>query len=357
MKTSNYLMMARGDAQIDVVDGARLESVRPQLEEFLSVNHLKLDRGVDTFVIAYGSDDGRIVGCAGLDRNIVKCVSVDESFRGSGLSVKIGTEVVKFGLSNGYDDFFLYTKYDNARLFRGWGFSPIIEIPEQVSFMEFNPAKLSSYLDDLRLEKKQGSRVGCVVMNANPFTNGHRYLAEQASKECDWVHIFLVKENASLIPYDDRLALVRAGLSDLSNVIVHAGSNYIISRATFPQYFLKNAAEINEQASAVDALIFRKYIAPTLGIDVRYVGTEPLDQTTAMYNRVLMKYLYTYPYDNRPVKLKEIKRLAYGDAIVSATKVRTLLVERRFDEIGKIVPKTTLAYLEKFDTLGKDRAA
>ncbi|MBO1361674.1 [citrate (pro-3S)-lyase] ligase [Acetobacter sacchari] len=350
-------MITRGDPRIDVVDGERLESVRPQLEAFLSTNHLKLDSGVNTFVVAYDHGDGRIVGCAGLDRNIVKCVGVDESFRGSGLSLKIGTEVVKFGLGDGYDDFFLYTKYENSRLFRGWGFSPIIEIPEQVSFMEFNPARLSSYLAKLSLEKKSGSRIGSVVMNANPFTNGHRYLVEQASKECDWVHVFLVKENASLIPYDDRLMLVRAGISDLPNVIVHAGSNYIISRATFPQYFLKNAAEINEQASAVDALLFRKYIAPTLDIDVRYVGTEPIDKTTAMYNRVLMKYLYTYPYDSRPIKLKEIKRLEYGDTIVSATAVRALLSKRNFDEIKKIVPETTLSFLRNFDTLREDRAA
>ncbi|MDN5186100.1 adenylyltransferase/cytidyltransferase family protein, partial [Escherichia coli] len=28
-------------------------------------------------------------------------------------------------------------------------------------------------------------------MNANPFTNGHRYLIQQAAAQCDWLHLFL----------------------------------------------------------------------------------------------------------------------------------------------------------------------
>ncbi|WP_414836149.1 adenylyltransferase/cytidyltransferase family protein [Escherichia coli] len=27
-------------------------------------------------------------------------------------------------------------------------------------------------------------------MNANPFTNGHRYLIQQAAAQCDWLHLF-----------------------------------------------------------------------------------------------------------------------------------------------------------------------
>ncbi len=45
-------------------------------------------------------------------------------------------------------------------------------------------------------------------MNANPFTNGHRYLIQQAAAQCDWLHLFLVKEDSSRFPYEDRLDLV-----------------------------------------------------------------------------------------------------------------------------------------------------
>lgn len=46
------------------------------------------------------------------------------------------------------------------------------------------------------------------MMNANPFTNGHRYLIQQAAAQCDWLHLFLVKEDSSRFPYEDRLDLV-----------------------------------------------------------------------------------------------------------------------------------------------------
>ena len=45
-------------------------------------------------------------------------------------------------------------------------------------------------------------------MNANPFTLGHRYLVEQAAAACDWLHVFVVAEDASFFPYRDRFQLV-----------------------------------------------------------------------------------------------------------------------------------------------------
>ncbi|EFA28598.1 ABC transporter, ATP-binding protein, partial [Haemophilus influenzae HK1212] len=38
---------------------------------------------------------------------------------------------------------------------------------------------------------------GSIVMNANPFTLGHRYLIEQALQQCDHLHLFIVGEDAS----------------------------------------------------------------------------------------------------------------------------------------------------------------
>ncbi len=51
-------------------------------------------------------------------------------------------------------------------------------------------------------------------MNANPFTLGHRYLIEQAAKACDWLHLFVVKEDTSRFPYKVRLNLIEAGTKE-----------------------------------------------------------------------------------------------------------------------------------------------
>ncbi|CAK7191912.1 [Citrate [pro-3S]-lyase] ligase [Commensalibacter sp. Nvir] len=340
-------MMSISDGiTLSVLQDDDLQSKLKEITQFLTDRGLNIDVQVKTFILAYNQEDNQIVGCAGLDKNVVKCVCVDEQFRGSGLSVKIGTEVIKRGLSEGYDDLFLYTKYKNLKLFRGWGFTPLVELPDVVAFMNYNSQKFRDYLEGLQTLKKNGSRIGSVVMNANPFTNGHRYLVEQASKNCDWVHVFLVREDVSLFSYKTRLELVREGLADINNVTVHEGSDYIISHATFPQYFLKNDYDVNTQASAIDALMFRRYIAPALNISVRYVGTEPLDKTTARYNLVLKKFLNTYPYNAKPIELKELERLKYRGVVVSASRVRRLMEARNYEGIKDLVPESTFVFIK-----------
>lgn len=335
------------DAKLRVVNGMDLKFLWLDIERFLLENELKIDRAIKKFVLATSLDDGRIVASAGLDENVIKCVCVDKKYRGTELSLKVGTEIVKQGLEARYDDLFLYTKQENSKKFRGWGFSPLVEISGAVTFMEYNRNRLSDYLENLSRKKKEGGRVGSVVMNANPFTNGHRYLVERACRECDWVHVFLVKEDVSYFSYQDRLNLVREGLCDIANVIIHEGSDYIVSHVTFPQYFLKDDDQVNQQASAVDALMFRQYIGPALGITVRYVGTEPLDKTTRMYNRVLKKYLSESLCVQKSIQLEEIVRIKCDGKVVSASRVRELIKEHQYESVRPLVPCSTFAFIKQ----------
>ncbi len=50
---------------------------------------------------------------------------------------------------------------------------------------------------------------GAIVMNANPFTLGHLYLAEYAAARCHILHVFVVEEDRSIFPFPIRLELVR----------------------------------------------------------------------------------------------------------------------------------------------------
>lgn len=45
-------------------------------------------------------------------------------------------------------------------------------------------------------------------MNYNPFTLGHQYLIEKASSENDILHLFIVSEDSSLVPFEIRKKLV-----------------------------------------------------------------------------------------------------------------------------------------------------
>jgi [citrate (pro-3S)-lyase] ligase len=62
---------------------------------------------------------------------------------------------------------------------------------------------------------------------------------EQAARQCDWLHLFVVKEDASRFTYQDRYTLIEKGIAGIDKVTLHPGSAYLISRATFPGYFLK----------------------------------------------------------------------------------------------------------------------
>ena len=41
----------------------------------------------------------------------------------------------------------------------------------------------------------------------------------------------------------------------------------------------------------IDVMIFKNYFMPILEIDTRYVGDEPKDPMTAMYNEMMKKIL------------------------------------------------------------------
>ena len=100
-----------------------------------------------------------------------------------------------------------------------------------------------SYIQEIQMERKKipkgAEKVGCIVMNCNPFTSGHRYLIEYALKNVDYLFIFVVEEDQSVFSFHDRFQMVKNGTSDLKNVSVVRSGRLIISLETFPTYFRK----------------------------------------------------------------------------------------------------------------------
>ena len=319
---------------------AEMEEVR----KLLAANDLELDDQIEVFVVC--RRQGRLVACAGLDHYTIKCVAVAEDVRGESVSLDLGSEVIDLAAARGQFHLFLYSAPHNLQFFRGWGFYPLVEVPRRVVLMENSPVALERYCDSLHARRRPGRKVGGIVLNANPFTLGHRYLVEQAARECDWLHVFVVREDASMFSYADRYALVAAGVKDLDNLTLYPGSDYIISRATFPRYFLKEKMIIDQSWAAIDLLLFREYIAPALGITHRYVGTEPFDPLTSSYNAEMKQWLDHAAFAARPVTVVEVPRATVGDVPISATEVRRLLAQRDFSRIAALVPATTLEFLE-----------
>ena len=123
-----------------------------------------------------------------------------------------------------------------------------------------------------------GVTIGSVVMNANPFTLGHRYLIEEALKQCDYLVIFVVQEDRSDFSFDERLRMVDDGTRDLENVLVVPSGRFIISSLTFEEYFNKSSLQERVIDPSLDVSVFAKEIAPCMNITKRFVGEEPLDR-------------------------------------------------------------------------------
>ena len=159
------------------------------------------------------------------------------------------------------------------------------------------------------------------------------------------LHVFVVGENSSLITYEDRYALVRAGLADLPRTTVHPGSSYMVSKATFPSYFLKDRGLVDQCHTAIDLIIFREHIAPALGVTHRFVGTEPFCAVTNKYNRDMHHWLMEVPSSAPVVTVVEIERKGEAGCAISASEVRRCLRADDFDAMAKLAPQATIDLL------------
>lgn len=197
--------------------------------------------------------------------------------------------------------------------------------------------ELEEYKSQLRAIRP---KVGSIVMNCNPFTLGHRYLIEYAVKQVERLYIFVVEEDKSIFPFADRIELVRKGIADLQNVTVLPSGKFIISSLTFSGYFNKAELQNSIIDPSMDVELFGREIAPQLGITIRFAGEEPLDNVTHQYNETMKRILPQYGIDFRVIPRKEV-----NGGVISASRVRKLLQENRYEEIKQLVPATTLKYL------------
>lgn len=331
---------------METVDPRRDADVANQIRDLLGSLGLGMDADIEFFVTA--REHGRLVACLGLAGSVLKDAGCDPSVQGSGAMAQVMERMNYEALDRGRGHLFAYTKPANREIFESLGFYFLAEVPGVAILLENTPFGLRRYLRDLSDLYLEGDRIGAVVLNANPFTLGHRYLVETALSQVDALHVFVVSEDASLFPARDRYHLVRAGVAELGSdrVQVHRGGRYVVTRATFPNYFIKGGEERARAAAGLDLQLFRNYIGPTLGITDRFVGTEPLSPVTKAYNEEMHYWLEEVPSTAPPIRVHEIDRRTLGDAVISASRVRANIESRDLAAIERIVPRPTYEYIK-----------
>lgn len=299
---------------------------------------LEPDESIQSTVLIW---DGNILAAAGSrQENLLKCIAVDDAYQGEGLTATLLTQLRQDAFREGYRHLFLYTKPKNSLMFSSLFFYPVAQTKD-VLLMENQSGGIAGFLRTLPGTGLTGT-IGSAVMNCNPFTRGHRHLAETAARECDHVYLFVLSEDKSRFSASDRLEMVRRGTADLPNVTVLPTGPYLISSATFPTYFLKEREKAEDIHCQLDVEIFMKHFVPKFGITRRYVGTEPLSPMTERYNAILKTSLPL-----RGVELREIPRLESGDTPISASAVRAMLDSGNWDTLSTLLPQTTYDYIQE----------
>lgn len=341
-----------------------LNSVRRRVEAFLAANGLRL-APLDRYVVVTRDEDGdEILAGGGLDGNVIKCVAVSESARSEGLMNILVSRLIAIAREEGRESVKAFTKPENEGIFKSLGFGLLASAPKAI-LMENGRGGLPEYRKYLESLARPG-RNGAIVMNANPFTKGHRYLVEQAASQVDNLYVIVVKEDRSRFPYVERKAMIEAGCAGLDNVVVCGGSDYAISAATFPTYFLKKLDDATDTQIALDLDLFVNHIAKPLGVTVRFAGSEPEDALTRRYNELMAEILpgtsvavvrqdhqpdselvegSAVRQTRRPIDFVEIPRLEQNGNPISATSLRRALDKGNLKEAMEYIPKSTVPYL------------
>ena len=144
--------------------------------------------------------------------------------------------------------------------------------------------------------------------------------------------------------------MIEAGCAGLDNVVVCEGSDYAISAATFPTYFLKKLDDATDTQIALDLDLFVNHIAKPLGVTVRFAGSEPEDALTRRYNELMAEILpgtsvAVVRQARRPIDFVEIPRLEQKGKPLSATALRLALDKGGFKEAMEYIPESTIPYL------------
>jgi [citrate (pro-3S)-lyase] ligase len=325
-------------------------SVRARVEDFLASNGLRLDP-MDRYVTVTRDEDSDVIlAGGGLAGDVIKCVAVSEAARGEGLMNALVSRLVSIATEEGHTCVKAFTKPENIGIFKDLGFSLLARAGKAV-LMECGCGGISEYSRYLSSLARPG-RNGAIVMNANPFTKGHRYLVEKAAAQVDNLYVIPVREDSSRFPYAERKAMIETGCAGLANVTVCEGSGYAISAATFPTYFLKRLDDAAPTQMELDLNLFARHIAAPLGVSVRFVGSEPLDALTREYNGMMASvFASAAPVapanpDGRPaIEVVEIPRLEQDGRPLNATDVRQALDEGRLQDACRHIPETSIPYL------------
>lgn len=307
-----------------------------KLKSFLKKQGLNYDNKIDLCLVI--KENNEIIATASKYKNVFKMIAVDINYQSNNYVATLISELINISYQEEYYHYFIFTKKIYSYIFETLGFKMISSYKE-IALFEKGNISFINYLDNIKYKiRKEFENIGSIVMNANPFTYGHKHLVDTALKKVDYLIVFVIEEDNSYFSFKTRFEIVQHALSNYNNVLVVKSGPYIISNATFPTYFLKENSDVNEYYTNIDINLYIK-IMQYLNINYRFVGSEPIDIVTNYYNNQLKIALKE--------KLVIIDRVKINNNIVSASLVRQYLKDNKYKLIKDMVPDETYDILKK----------
>lgn len=316
---------------------AMLDSEILKVKEFLASFNLLYEKDIDKTL--YILENDKIIASISKSNQIIKCMAISLMYQNENLSSLLISKMIEKMHEENIYSYMVFTKAIYEETFINLGFKKIVATSNTV-MLEGGIESIHETINQMKVKINaeygivdNNQKVGCIVINANPITLGHQHLIEIASKENDLALVFVVMEDNQEFDFQTRYSLVYLACKKFDNVVVLPASKYIVSKLTFPTYFLEKDV-VDSEISLIDGLIFKEYFMKELNIDVRYVGSEQKEKMND-YNQTLKSILKD--------KLVLVPRIKLDGQTISASYVRKLLKEKSFEEAYKFIPRECLA--------------
>lgn len=304
-----------------------------QVKIFLASFGLRYEKDIDKTL--YIEENGNIIATISKAKDIIKCLAISSNYQSENLSSVLVSKILEKMHEENIYSYMVFTKAIYENTFINLGFKKLVNTSNTV-MLEGGVDSIEDAIKKMKVKinAEYGTitddiKVGSIVMNANPVTLGHQYLIEQSIKENDLTLVFVVEEDNQEFDFQSRYGLVYLTCKKYENVVVLPASKYIVSKNTFPTYFLKEDI-VDKEISLVDGLIFKNYFMKHLKIDRRYVGSEVKEKMND-YNMTLKEILED--------KLILLDRISLDGQVVSASHVRELLKEGSIEKALTYIPR------------------
>ena len=299
-----------------------LEEEKNTLVSFLKQSNLEYEFDIDYSILVY--DNNELIATSSLSNNVMKCFLVHEDYKNQNITTLMYHHLVNELKTRQIYNYFVFTSPENEKVFTSLNMKKIVETMNTV-LLEGGDF-ITNVLHELKLQYNiSNNKKAAVIINANPMTLGHSYLIETAAEENEEVLVFVVSEDLSSFPFKDRIKIIEKATAHLPNVKVLPTLSYLVSKLTFPKYFLNEDQLIQSEQTLVDVLVYKQYYKKIFNIKTRYLGDEPFSYNTSKYNQVLKDYL------NSGIKI--IPRKEINNKAISASLVRKLIKTNKIEKI------------------------